>query len=159
MRDASGITVTIPGWEKPLEVRRVVLDFNGTLARDGKLVRGVGERIRRLARFVDVFVVTSDTYGTAQHSLSSLPVEVLIVRNGSEKRRLVERMGDGNTVAIGNGNNDIPMFEAAALSIGVCGAEGASSLLLGSATIIVYGITDALDLLLKPERLGATLRR
>ncbi len=49
-----------------LHLDQLVLDFNGTLARDGRLLPGVAERLARLAAALTVHVVTGDTNGTAQ---------------------------------------------------------------------------------------------
>jgi P-type E1-E2 ATPase len=154
-----GIHVAIPGWAKPLHITRLVLDFNGTLARDGTLIRGVGPRLKRLAAHVDVVVLTSDTFGTARQQLSGLSVRVIVARNGAAKRRALKVMHPAGAVVIGNGVNDVPMIRAAALGIATCGAEGAATALLRAATIVVPDVRDALDLLLRPNRLVATLRR
>ena len=50
------------------------------------------------------------------------------------------------------------MLAAAALGIAVCGAEGAAAETLQVADVVVIRIVDALDLLLHPKRLMATLR-
>ncbi len=152
------IAVQIPSKRQPLKIERVVLDFNGTLAVDGKIIRGVATRLRRLAKLVHVTVMTADTYGNAARAMSGLPVEVQVIRRGAEKRRAVESLASKNVAVIGNGINDIPMFRAAKLSIAVVGDEGAASELLRASTIIVTDINDALDLLLMPNRLIATLR-
>ena len=154
-----GITVSIPGRRRKLRLDCVVLDFNGTIAADGKLVPGVASRLVHLARSVEVVVITADTFGTARRAMRGLPVAVRVIRGGAEKRRFVAAHGGGRVVAVGNGVNDIPMFRAAALGIGVCGVEGASAELLRVSTIVVRNVTDALDLLLRPKRLVATLRR
>jgi soluble P-type ATPase len=153
------IHVAIPGRARPLHITRVVLDFNGTLARDGTLIRGVGPRLKRLAAHVDVVVVTSDTFGTARQQLSGLPVRVIVARNGAAKRRALVVMHPAGAVVIGNGVNDVPMLRAAALGIATCGAEGTAAVLLRAAAIVVSDVRDALDLLLRPDRLAATLRR
>jgi soluble P-type ATPase len=51
------------------------------------------------------------------------------------------------------------MFNAAALRIAVLGPEGMATALLSQSDILVRDINDALDLLLYPQRLAATLRR
>ena len=102
--------------------------------------------------------MTADTFGTVRKALAGLPVKVEIVRTGADKRRFVESCGAG-TAVVGNGMNDLPMFRAAAFSIGVIGGEGSAAALLRSATVIVRQIHDAFDLLLSPDRLIATLRR
>lgn len=38
-----------------------LLDFNGTLAHDGRLIDDVAERLRSLAVLLDLHVVTGDT--------------------------------------------------------------------------------------------------
>ena len=59
---------------------------------------------------------------------------------------------------LGNGFNDIQMFDAAQLSIAVLEREGMCAALLSHASVVVRSIEDGLDLLLKPDRLRATLR-
>ena len=154
-----GIEVAIPGRLTPLHIKRVVLDFNGTLAADGRLARGVASRIRRLAVSVEVVVITADTFGTARRALRSLPVTVRVIHGGAEKRRFLEARGRASIAAVGNGINDVPMFRVAALGIAVCGVEGAAAELLQVATVLVADVNSALDLLLRPRRLVATLRR
>ena len=61
-------------------------------------------------------------------------------------------------IAIGNGNNDADMLSAAALGIVVLGGEGSAVRPLMQADVFARDITDALDLLLNPTRLLATLR-
>jgi hypothetical protein len=61
-------------------------------------------------------------------------------------------------VAIGNGSNDVPMLKEGVVGICVVGPEGASTAALLGADVVVTDIRDALGLLLKPQRLVATLR-
>lgn len=69
----------------------------------------------------------------------------------------MEQLGTG-CVCIGNGRNDHLMLRPAALAIAVVQQEGAWTDTLASAQVIVREIRDALDLLLYPQRLIATLR-
>lgn len=156
-RKRSGIAVDIPGARK-LHLDHLVCDFNGTLATDGKLIAGVAARLRRLARAVDIVVMTADTFGTARSALRALPATVRTVHTGTDKRRLVDELG-GGVVAVGNGRNDVPMFRSATLAIAVVGTEGAVPRLMTAAAVVVRDINDALDLLIEPMRLVATLRR
>ena len=71
---------------------------------------------------------------------------------------LVERLGPGETAAVGNGRNDVDMLRAAGLSLAVIGDEGAFSGALLAAHVVCRNITEALDLLLLPHRLKASLR-
>ena len=69
------IVIEIPGRE-PLRIDHVVLDYNGTVAADGMLLEGVGERINRLKEQVCVYVLTADTYGTVTRQCEPLGVTV-----------------------------------------------------------------------------------
>jgi soluble P-type ATPase len=61
--------------------------------------------------------------------------------------------------AVGNGTNDVPMLKVATLGIAVIGAEGTSGEAIRAATVVARDINVAIDMLLKPQRLIATLRR
>jgi soluble P-type ATPase len=154
-REKTGIELHIHG-RGPKVLRELVCDFNGTLALDGILIIGVENRLRQLARRLDISVLTSDTFGTASHALAHLPVTLEIVRSGRDKAQRLS--GQAGVVAIGNGHNDIAMLWLADLTIAVMGPEGVAPELLRHAQIAVRDINDALDLLLMPERLVATLR-
>lgn len=142
----------------PTAFTRLVLDYTGTLSLDGALLPGVAERLERLAADLRVTVLTADTFGTAREALKSLPVEVRIIGNGAEKAEAVSAMGPEEVIAIGNGRNDMPMMEVAGLSVAVLGPEGAAADLLACADVVTRDIGDALDLILHPLRLKATLR-
>lgn len=154
-----GIMVKIPGGKRPLRIENVVIDFNGTLAIEGRLSGGAALRLRRLARYVNIIVLTSDTFGLARRALDGLPVTVHIIQHGMEKLRLVKSIGPRRVAVVGNGYNDVPMVKAAALGIAVIGDEGASGEMIRAAMVVVRDVNNALDLLLKPKRLIATLRR
>ena len=154
------LRIDIPG-SGPLSLAHVVLDFNGTLAVDGKLLPGVGRRLRALARHVDVHVLTADTFGKARAQLKHVPCTLLILGRGSHdqaKARYVRKLGADRTACVGNGRNDRLMLRAAALGIAVIEAEGAASQSIVAADLVVRDIRDGLDLLLRPLRLVAGLR-
>jgi soluble P-type ATPase len=71
---------------------------------------------------------------------------------------VVEELGPPACAAVGNGLNDVPMLEAAALAIAVTGPEGASAPALAAADIVCRSIVEALDLLLDERALVATMR-
>ncbi len=152
-----GLTVDIPGWGVRT-FTHLLLDFTGTLSCDGSLLPGVAERVRQLAHFVHITVLTADTFGTARSALASLPVTVQVIATGEDKARFLAQLGAASVVAIGNGVNDEAMLRQAALGIASIGPEGAAGRLLAVADIVVRDIVDALDLLLHPLRLKATLR-
>lgn len=74
------------------------------------------------------------------------------------KAAIVRELGAEGCVCIGNGFNDIAMFGEAALSIAIMGKEGACGKLLTCADVVVTNALDAFDLLLRTDRLRATLR-
>ena len=154
------LTLDIPG-DATRSIEHLVLDFNGTLAVDGQLLPGVGQRLRDLARYVRIHVVTADTFGMAAAQLEGLPVGLVILPGGQQDiaKRDIVKMLPGLAVAIGNGRNDTLMLQAASLGICVVQAEGASAAALQSSDVICSSILDALDLLYHTDRLRATLRR
>ncbi|WP_352404707.1 HAD family hydrolase [Sporanaerobacter acetigenes] len=153
--------VDIPGY-KNIEIENVVFDYNGTIAEDGILIEGVGELILELvSKGIKVYVLTADTNGIVRNQCEHLPAEIEVF-DGEEatihKRKFVEKIGKYKTVSIGNGRNDIEMFQMSRLSIAVVGSEGCFSKALISADIVVNNIIDAIQLILKPHRLKATMR-
>ena len=154
------IEIDIPGG-KALRLATAIFDFNGTLARDGRLCDGVAERLRTLAQHLAIHVATADTTRTARNALVGLPVQVHIMPGEGQriaKRAFLETCGADNTVAIGNGRNDEALIAGAALSIVVIGDEGCAAKTFASADVVCTNIRDALDLLIVPTRLVATLR-
>lgn len=154
------IEIVIPG-DGSLQLKNLVLDYNGTLACNGMLLEGVDERLTALARQLAVYVLTADTFGTAGAVLAGQPCTVHIlpqVGQDHAKMAFVTQLGRNETVCIGNGRNDKLMLQAAALGIAIVGPEGAATEAIQAADIVVPDIRVALDLLLYPLRLVATLR-
>lgn len=155
------IMVDVPGY-KSIKVKNVVFDFNGTMAEDGIMIEEIRGKIKELSnKDVNIFILTADTYGTVVKQSKDLPVtvEVFNKENSSEdKKRIVENLGCDITAAIGNGRNDIEMFKKSTLSIAIIGKEGCFSKAIFEADIIVNNPVDAIDLLLKHNRIKATLR-
>jgi P-type E1-E2 ATPase len=156
------LTVDIPG-RGAYQLSRLVLDVNGTIAEDGNLIPDVKDRLVRLSRQVEVMMVTADTHGGQVAIDRELEMEAQRLRPGEpeapQKAELVRRLGSDATVAIGNGANDALMLKEAAIGIAVVESEGASAATLQNADVVCRSILDALDLLLIPRRLVATLRQ
>lgn len=155
------IEITIPG-RGSYRFDHLVLDLNGTIAFNGEIVEGVEERLSRLRQFLNISIVTADTHGNAWQLESSLKIKIHKIEHGSEdaqKLALVQRLGSRETVSIGNGSNDVSMLKESALGICVAGREGMSVEVIMNSDLMVSDINDALDLLLKTDRLIATLRK
>jgi len=146
------------GENRQLDIAHLLLDFTGTLSLDGKLLRGVADRLSRLNELFTITVLTADTFGTARKELEGLAVEVRVIRTGQDKVEVVTELGAESVCAIGNGNNDVGMVRNARLGIAIIGPEGCSSALLSVSQVAARDILDAFDLLLNPLRLKATLR-
>ncbi len=150
----------IPGMGD-IQLKHLVCDFSGTLSIDGVLVEGVAERFARLAKNLEIHVITADTHGTAESALKDIDctIEFIEVRyQDMYKEKFIEKFHSHSVIAIGNGINDRMMLRTSRIGIAVCMAEGMAVEAARNADIIVSSINDALDLMLKPNRMIATLR-
>ena len=154
------LKIEIPNY-KTLELEYLVLDYNGTIALDGEIRDSVREQLITLSKDLEIYVLTADTHGTAKKMCEGLPLKIqTFPTDGAldEKLAVVEGLGEDRCIAIGNGRNDKLMCRASALAIAVMEKEGMCGRLLGEADVCTRSIEDALDLLIYPKRLIATLR-
>jgi soluble P-type ATPase len=151
------LALSIPGLAE-LVLEHLLVDVNGTLTNRGELLDGVEARLGRLSNALDIRLVSADTFGTLDTIAARMNVSAVRASTGEDKLRLLDELGRQRCVAIGNGANDAPVLEAAALSFAVIGSEGASASALRSADVVCASAADALDLLLDPKALSATLR-
>jgi P-type E1-E2 ATPase len=155
------ILLTIPGY-KDVTLEHVVLDVNGTLAVDGVLLEGVSDRLAALEKVLKVHLLTADTHGGQAGIDAQLGLTASRIQPGREREQkadYVTRLGAERVVAIGNGANDAGMLAQVAIGIAVLDREGLSTEAMQAASVVVASALDALDLLLNPKRLVATLRR
>jgi P-type E1-E2 ATPase len=154
------LEIAIPGFGG-LGLEYLVTDYTGTLSADGVLLPGVRELLNAVAADLKVHVVSADTFGMARSELEGVHCVVRILSGGAEdaqKEDYVRALGAERVAALGNGNNDRRMLQAARLGIAVCQVEGCSIDALTAADIVVTSPIYALELLLHPSRLKATLR-
>jgi soluble P-type ATPase len=159
------IKLAIPGFG-PLEINCIVTDYTGTHSFGGVVRSGVRARLARLARLVEVHVLTVDTFGTARRELARLPVKLHVLedkaRQDMQKRRFVLEHQPKHVAAFGNGNIDRLILktvrDAGGLAVAVDNGEGCAVDAILAANILVHGSEHALDLLLEPNRCKATLR-
>ncbi len=153
-------TVDIPGFGE-VKVEYLVSDFTGTLSVDGVLLPGVEDRLNRISEFMQVQILTADTFGKAREALEKVNCTVAILTGADhdlQKEAQVKDLGPEQVVALGNGNNDRKMLSAARVGIAVVEGEGCAVEAIQAANILVRSAQDGLDLLLNPKRLKATLR-
>ena len=154
------IEIHIPGGTT-LRLENLILDYNGTIACDGKLLEGVESRLEDLAKELQIHVLTADTFGQVRSRLENVRCELVILPGGDQdmrKHEYMTRLEAGGCACVGNGRNDRLMLKDAALGIAVVLEEGASTDALLAADVVCTGIIPALNLLLNPLRLAATLR-
>lgn len=152
------ITIDIPQLAK-LELHHAIFDINGTLAIDGILIPGVKDRLGMLADHLSIHLLTAGTHGNLEELTRRLEYPLQIIKTGKDKARYVRQLGPSNVIAFGNGANDVDMLRAAAVGVAVITAEGVATSALQVADVLALGPLDAIDLVLKPKRLVATLRR
>ncbi len=152
--------IDIPNF-KTLEIEHLVLDFNGTVAKDGILIEEIRPLLITLCKKLHIYIITADTFGTVLDQLKGLDIDVEILKSDNhtlEKQEFIKHLGNKNCVAIGNGNNDHLMLKEAALGIAILGDEGCSAKTLLISDLICKDIVDALELFIYPKRVIATLR-
>jgi soluble P-type ATPase len=154
------LEVNIPGY-RTFVFSFLVLDYNGTLACDGHLIPGVRDRLEALSKNVTIHILTADTFGSVQKEMTGILCEVVVIGKENQtkaKAEYVRQLGSQKTVSVGNGRNDALMLKEAVLGIAVVQEEGGAVETLLAADLVTHSIVNALDLLLHPLRLTATLR-
>lgn len=155
------IIIEIPG-NKTIKAKHLVLDFNGTLAIDGYLIPGVKEHLLLLGQKLEIHVLTADTFGSATRELAGIGLRLEILKPENQdvqKEDYVINLGSDEVIAMGNGRNDMLMLRRAALSIALLQNEGMFAGLIENCHIVCPTIIDALNLISKPLRIAATLRK
>jgi soluble P-type ATPase len=161
--DKPGIVIDIPGFGVRY-IRIAVSDYTGTHSCGGAILPDVKRRLRELVTLVDLHIVTADSFGTAVSELAgiAIPYRLQTGRHDVEKAGYVSQFDLQHVAAFGNGNNDRLMLKAVkeggGLSIAVDNGEGCALDAMRNADLFVAGAANAIDLLLDPLRLKATLR-
>jgi soluble P-type ATPase len=144
-----------------LEVTELVLDFNGTIARDGHIHNKVKDALCLLGKKVTIHILTADTRGDVEKATRRLPIRIQKLagmNTAEEKAAFVRSLGNGHVIAIGNGYNDRLMLKEADLGLCVLEQEGTATAALLTSDVVFTTILDALRFILKPLRHRATLR-
>ena len=155
------VKIDIPGFGK-VNLKYLVADFSGTLSIDGRILPSLKERLNKISNSIKIHILTADTHGRARDELREIRAQIQFLSPGlpedNQKEAYIRELGGDNVFAVGNGNNDWKMLKAARIGVAVCLAEGCASETVKAADIMVLRAEDALDLLLNPARLRATLR-
>ena len=155
------IELAIPG-RGMYELEHLVMDVNGTLAVDGILIDGVAKRIGDLRDRLNIHLLTADTHGGQAAIDKLLNLQAVHILPGNEvkqKAEYVMQLGADHVVAIGQGANDAGMLKTAAVGICVLSVEGLAIESMNAADLLLPDILSALDLIDKPLRMIASLRK
>ncbi|RPI93705.1 MAG: HAD family hydrolase [Chloroflexi bacterium] len=155
------IKFNIPGLGD-YNLEHLVMDVNGTLAVDGQLIDGVASRIASLRDQLTIHLLTADTHGRQafiDQQLGLTAVRIMPGGESSQKADYVRRLGSEKVTAIGQGANDAEMLAAAHFGICVMSVEGVAKETLLACDLIAPSILSALELLERPLRIVASLRR
>ena len=145
-----------------IEIRHILLDYNGTLAVDGQPISGVKEKINALKDEFVFHVITADTFGSVKGALKDTACEVVTIPSGNQaqaKADYLKTLGPEFTLTCGNGVNDELMLGQAVLGVAVLQEEGLAVGTLTAADILIKDILDLFGFLENPGRLIACLRR
>jgi P-type E1-E2 ATPase len=155
------IELHIPG-RGLLQLEHLVCDVNGTLAVDGQLPDGIVRALTSLRDRLTLHLLTADTHGRQEIIDQQLNLRAHRIQPGDEARQkaeFVNKLGAEHVAAIGQGANDAEMLRVAGLGICILSPEGTASATLLAADLVTANIFDALELLEKPLRIVATLRK
>jgi len=90
------IKIEIPGY-KIINAKLLVLDYNGTMAIDGLVMKDVPELLVKLSEHLKAHVLlTADTFGTVQKELKELPITIKILepaKQDKQKLNYVKNLG------------------------------------------------------------------
>ncbi|HKJ41981.1 MAG TPA: hypothetical protein VKA27_07790, partial [Sunxiuqinia sp.] len=94
------INIDTPGY-KTIEIEHLVLDYNGTLAVDGKLIDGVKPLLNQLSDHLTIHVLTADTFGSSASELAGVNCSLKIseaTAQDQQKEEVVQHLGKQKVV-------------------------------------------------------------
>jgi soluble P-type ATPase len=160
----TGITLKIPGFGNR-HIKTLLADYDGTLSCNGEVGEKIKNQLVRLARTVDIHILTADRKAKSKACFARLPVRVRLLSEQNQdiqKRNFLKDLNCKNVAVFGNGNNDRLLMQEVKANGGLCVAvnngEGCSIEALLNSHLLVQGAVEALDVLLDAERFASTLR-
>jgi soluble P-type ATPase len=159
-----GIDFKIPGFGDR-HIQALLADYDGTLSRCNQVSDEIKDSLVQLSEIIDVHILTGDRNVKARDCLGNLPVNIHILSEKNQdvqKRDYLQDFHPGEVVVFGNGNNDRLLLEAVKTAGGLCivvdNGEGCAVEALINSHMLVRSSTEALNLLLDPQRCATTLR-
>ncbi|MES2437129.1 MAG: hypothetical protein V4519_03875 [Patescibacteria group bacterium] len=143
-----------------MELKTLILDLNGTLTVKGIIPEGVKVRLTTLkSQGYRILFFTGNTRNNADEIATSLGIEWILAESGVAKRDEALKIDPKTCVSIGNGQIDLELMKVVKLRIVTLQSEGVHVQTLLNSDIVIPSITDALDLLIDPATLIATMRK
>ncbi len=152
------VKIKLPG-RGLTEIKNIVFDFNGTLAKNGRLTDDAKGLIEEFQSCINIYIATSDTFGNAREELKGLKVNIVNTKTGAEKLAHIMKLGYTNTIAVGNGNNDILMLKKAVVGICISGLDGTTPECISNANIVINDIKKIAYLLENQDLIFSILRK
>jgi soluble P-type ATPase len=122
------------------------------------MIPRVVERLKTLGEQLSLHALTAGTHGNLAELEQEMGLPLHLIVAGEEKKCYVEQLGPLHVIAFGNGMNDVGMLRLAAIGVAILAGEGRALAAVQAADVLAFSPLDAIDLLLKPKRLVATLR-
>jgi soluble P-type ATPase len=159
-----GIDFKIPGFgDRHIQV--LLTDYDGTLSRHDEVPDEIKQRLVRLSEMIDIHILTGDRNVKSSDCLGDLPVNIHLLSEKDQdvqKRDYLQEFHPSEVAVFGNGNNDRLLLQAVKTAGGLCivvdNGEGCAVDALLNSHMLVRSSTEALDLLLDPQRCATTLR-
>lgn len=155
------LEIILPQYENKILIENLMLDYNGTLAKDGILLPNIDKLLLNLSDILNIHIVTANTYKTIENRVKDIPCKLEILKSNNQaeaKLKYLKSLNPDKSICIGNGFNDSLMLKEAKIGIAVIQGEGASTAAIRSADIVCFNIYEALELITNPLRIVATLR-
>lgn len=149
--------IDIPGLGS-YNLKHVFIDYNGTIAYEGKLLDNMLPALTKLTQTYQVHIITGDTYGNVSDIFKNTDINLILASTARDKADLVSAFDKETCISIGNGAIDALMFNKTAISIAILGKEGCSIKALKNADILVQDIYDAFKIITNKNQLIATLK-
>jgi P-type E1-E2 ATPase len=144
---------------KIITLSTILLDLNGTLSVNGKIVKGSKERIKKLKKMgFQLVMLSGDSRGNAKKIAKELGIECIITKSSKEKKKAIKQFNRKECIAIGNARIDIGMLKHAKISMLTLQIEGIHTGAIKYADIIVPSILDAFDIFIKPHNFRSTMK-
>lgn len=152
----------IPNYGK-IQIKNIVFDVNGTIQFNGKIPKIIIRELKKLKSHFNIFLISADTRGNlsaiAQRlSIFSIKISPSGISEAEAKNNEIIKLGNNETVAIGNGNNDHMMLKSAVLGIAILGEEGLTFKTLQNSDLVFSNCIDAIHFLMDEKKVIATLR-